>query len=174
MRLFEKYYKNVIKYDLIQKFKYKSINDVPKIKSIIFNIGCKTSDFKKLTTSFLSLQLLTKKKGRILISKKPNILLKIRKGDPIGCEIVLRKTSMFKILSYTIHILLNFKHFFFKKVKQTKSVTFCFENPLFFNILEQNFGFFNNLDKINITINTNSSNNKELLFLLNSLKIIKN
>lgn len=173
MNIFEKYYKNVVKYDLLQKFKYKSSTKIPEIKSITLNIGCKTSDFKKLTLSFLSLQLLTKKKGKILISKKSNILLKIRKGDPVGCEIILRKKSMFKMLSYIIYIISQFKQSYFKKVKQTKNIVFCFKNPLFFNVLEQNYSFFNNLDKINIIINTNASNDKELIFLLSSLKIIK-
>ena len=125
MNFLKKYYENTIKYDLIQRFKYKSSKDVPKLKSIILNIGCKTSDFKKLTLSFLSLQLLTKKKGKILISKKPNILLKIRKGDPVGCEIILKKRKMFKMLSYVIYIILNFKQNYFKKIEQTKSITFC-------------------------------------------------
>lgn len=173
MNIFEKYYKNVVKYDLLQKFKYKSSNKIPEIKSITLNIGCKTSDFKKLTLSFLSLQLLTKKRGEILVSKKPNILLKIRKGDPVGCEIILKKKPMFKMLAYIAYIILQFKQSYFKKVKQTKNIVFCFENPLFFNILEQNYSFFNNLDKINIIINTNSNNDKELMFLLSSLKIIR-
>ena len=173
MNFFEKYYKNVIKYDLMQKFKYKSVKNVPKLKSMILNIGCKTSDFKRLTSSFLSLQLITKKKSKILRSGKSNILLKIRKGDPVGCGIILRKQHMFKTLSYVIYILSHSKQKIFKETKQTKSVTFCFESPLSFNILELNFGFFNNLDKVNITINTNASNSKELLFLMNSFKIFK-
>ena len=91
MNCLEKYYNKFIKYDLILKFNYKNIKKIPKIKSIILNFGCKTSDLKKLSLSFLILQLITKKQCKLNFSKKSNIFLKIRKGQPVGCQIILKK-----------------------------------------------------------------------------------
>ncbi len=77
----------VLKHDLLNKFNYKNINDLPKMKKIILNFSCRTSNIKRLATAALALELITNKKGVLTRSKKSNILLKIRKGNPIGCKI---------------------------------------------------------------------------------------
>ena len=95
MHFLEYYYNNVIKFDLINRFNYKNLKNIPKLEKIVLNFGCKTFELKKLSLSLLSLQLITDKKGILTVSKKPNIVLKIRKGNPVGCKVILTKNLMY-------------------------------------------------------------------------------
>ena len=79
---FKNYYNNVIKYDLINKFYYTNHKQIPQIINIILNFNCKNLNVKNLVSSLVALELITMKKGIVLTSKKSNIVLKIRKGNP--------------------------------------------------------------------------------------------
>ena len=106
-----------LKHDLLNKFNYKNINDLPKLEKVILNFGCKTNDMKQLSTAILALELITNQKGILTKSKKSNILFKIRKGNPVGCKVTLQKKSMFKFLE---KILLEI----FPKIKNFSGLTF--------------------------------------------------
>ena len=174
MNCLEKYYNKFIKYDLILKFNYKNIKKIPKIKSIILNFGCKTSDLKKLSLSFLILQLITKKQCKLNFSKKSNIFLKIRKGQPVGCQIILKKKLMYKIIFYLFKIISNIKYTLTLKINNSKSISFNIFNLFNFNIIENNYIFFNNINNINIIIIFDNNYTNEISFILNCLKFIKN
>ena len=174
MNILEKHYNNFIKYNLALKFNYKDINKIPKIKSIILNFGCKTSDLKKLSLSFLILQLITKKRGKLTLSKKSNIFLKIRKGQPVGCQVILKKKSKYKIAFYLFKIISNINYNLTFKLNKSKSVTFNIFNIFNFNIIENNYILFNGVNKINITLLFDNNINNEILFILNCLRFLKN
>ena len=82
MQIFKYYYNNVIKYDVINKFYYKKYKQIPKIIKIVLSFNCKNLNIKQLLNSLIALELISAKKGFILVSKKSNILLKIKKGNP--------------------------------------------------------------------------------------------
>jgi large subunit ribosomal protein L5 len=172
MHFLEHYYNTIIKYDLVYKFNYKNLKKIPKLNKIFLNFGCKTFELKKLTTSLLALQLLTSKKGNLTISKKANIILKIREGTPVGCSIILSKKEMYKFLGKLIfEILPKLKNKNLIKTLKTKNaLTYNFSNPLIFKEFEKNYLFFNSLKNLQITFITNTSINEELFFLLNSFK----
>ena len=79
MQIFKYYYNNVIKYDVINKFYYKKYKQIPKIIKIVLSFNCKNLNIKQLLNSLIALELISAKKGFILVSKKSNILLKIKK-----------------------------------------------------------------------------------------------
>jgi large subunit ribosomal protein L5 len=176
MHFLEYYYFNTIKYDLINRFNYKNIKNVPKLNKIILNFGCKTFELKKLSTSLLSLQLITTKKGTLTVSKQPNIVLKIRKGNPVGCKVVLVKTVMYKFLSkLLIEVLPRLKNkILLKKVFYKNTLTYNFENIFIFKELEKNYLFFSILKNLQVTFVTNTLSNQELFFLLSSFKFPAN
>ena len=173
MNYLEKYYNNFIKYDLALKFNYKSTNKITRMKSIILNFGCKTSDLKKLSLSFLILQLITKKRGKLTFSKKSNIFLKIRKGQPVGCQVVLRKKSMYRIALYLIKIIPNLDYEIKFKINDSKSIIFNLFNLFNFNIIESNYIFFNHLNNMNIIFIFDENVNEEISFILNHLKLLR-
>ena len=170
MNCIEKHYNNLIKYDLALKFNYKNINEIPKLKYIILNFGCKTSDFKKLSISSLILQFITKKRSKLNFSKKSNIFLKIRKGQPVGCQVILKKKKMYEIAFYLLKIISNIKYDFSLKITNTKSITFNLFNLFNFNVVEKNYIFFNSINSLNVTLVFNKNINNEIPFVLNYLK----
>src|SRR5210317_1574003 len=98
MNILENYYKKIIRRDLINKFAYSHLDEIPQLKKIILNFGCKSSDIKSVASALLSLELITTAPGSLVKSKRSNVLLKIRKGNPVGCLVVLKKDEMYRFL----------------------------------------------------------------------------
>lgn len=168
-----------LKYDLFNKFIYGSTKDLPKVEKIILNFGCKTTEIKRLSASLLALELVTQQKGKLTKAKNSNILLKLRKGNPVGCKVTLRNKQMFRFLErLLVDIFPKIKNFtgltISKKIKQN-IFTYELHDTLSFTELEENYYLFNNLPKLSITIVTRSQRKEELIFILKSLQVpIKN
>ena len=77
MHFIQNHYRNIIKYDFLNKFYLTNTQDIPKIKKFMLNFNCKSTDFKTILISLLALELLTLKKGEITKSKTTNISIKI-------------------------------------------------------------------------------------------------
>lgn len=175
MSLLENYYKKVIKYDLINKFFYNQLKDIPELKKIILNFGCKSFEIKNIAAALLSLELITTKQASVTKSKRANILLKIRKGYPVGCIVVLTKSKMyrffFKLLTEVFPNLKDFKGIKVSKNLKNKSFSMTLLDLINFKELEKQFYVFTNLPPLNIVLVTNTKSRKELVFLLNSFKM---
>lgn len=169
------YVHKIISYDLINTFFYKDLKEIPRLKKIILNFGYQKSNFKYLISSLLALEFLTSKKGKITTSRRLNIFLKIKKGNPVGCKIILKKDIMYLFYLKLLIAL-------FSKIKQSqtsqfqwdstiiKFVSFQIRSPLLFSDLENQFQFFKNIPRLDITLLTNTNSQKELYFLLKSIK----
>lgn len=170
MTFLNKYYKTVVKYDLINKFFYKDINKLPNIKFITLSFNFKKFDIKLLISALAALEFITVNKGVLTKSKVSNVSLKIRKGQPIGCKITLRKHKMnqflFKILN---KIIINQT---FKSDTLNNIFSIKLKNILIFQELEQNYRFFKNLYNLNLTVKTTNCSLKDFFFLIISFKLI--
>lgn len=181
MNFLEHYYKNIIKYDLTNKFFYKNVHELPEIKKIILNFNNRNNKIKNFAATLLALKLITKKKGIIIKTKKPNLFLKIQKGKPTGCKVILKKTLMYNFLEkIIIELVPNLKKFFKFKTKLNNYNNFSFNlknKNLIFNEIKEHYHLSKTLFYLNISIVTNTKTNKELFFLLRSfnfaLKTIK-
>ena len=148
-----------------------------KIKKVILCFSVKETSYKKLTYISFTLKLLTGMKSRILTAKKSNINLKIRRGSPIGCQVILRgpliKVFVLKIL---LLIFPNIKAFeklkISKKIRHINSFSFFLDNLLLFPELESKYELFQNqkLPKLNITFVSLAQNTKELQNILTSIR----
>ena len=114
MNFLKKFYYKTLKYDLVNKFLYENTKIIPQIEKIILNFGCKTSDLKTLSTSTLALELITSQKGNLTRTRHNNILLKIRKGHPVGCKVTLRKKKSFEFKTFYLCFFVEFKHYLFQ------------------------------------------------------------
>lgn len=172
MYFLENLYKKNLKHNLVNKFIYKNSKKLPSISKIILNFGSTNTSIKCISSNLLALELITNQKSKMTFTKHSNILLKIRKGNPTGCKITLRKKSMLsffsRLLTETFPKLKKFNNF---KVN-TKNKTFSFKlvDILNFPELENQYYLFNLLPNLNITIITNTKNSKELKFILTTLK----
>lgn len=172
----EYYYNTIIKYDLINKFYYKSINEIPKLKKIILNFECKNFTKKTFAITLLSLKLISTKSGLITKANKPHIFLKIQKGQPIGCKVILVNNNMYQFLEQLlIYIIPNIK--FSLKLKKTclsnkNSFSFTITNKnIIFPEIKEHFNLISKLSKLHITFVTNTKTKNELFFLLKSFKL---
>jgi len=173
MYFLKNYYKNIIQYDLVNKFRYGSLQNLPKLQKIVLNFGYKNPNLKNLASALLFLELITTKQGVITTASSPHILLKIKKGNPVGCKVILKKTLMYSFFTrLLIDIYPQVKKFTLQR-KNQKPNTFSYQlkSIFIFLELERNYNLFNNLSNLNITIVTNTKTRNELLFLLNSFKL---
>lgn len=176
MYILEFYYEYIIKHDLINKFNYYNVKNIPKIKKVILNFGCSSYKLKSIAPAFLFLELLAHKTSVLTKNKKANIFLKIKKGTPIGCSLILTKVQMYKFLFKLILEILpslkNFKGIFYtiKKLKPN-SFSFYIKDLIILKEFNPHFHLFKNLPALNITIITNTKTSTELIYLLQSFKI---
>ena len=170
MRIFKLYYKNIIGYDLFHKFIFKEIKQVPKLKKVVLTFCLKKYEIKHLLISLAALKIISDVKFcSVIKSKSSNISLKIKKGNPIGGKVILRKMRinlfLFKLLSLGF---LNKKTF---GNLSNNTFSFKIKDILKFSELEQNYQYFKNLPILNVNIIFTSTKKDLLLFLLRSYKL---
>jgi large subunit ribosomal protein L5 len=106
-RLFVQYKKEVIP-QLMKKFQYKSIMQVPKLVKISINsgVGMATQDPKILDVTVKEMEAITGQKVAITKSKKAISNFKLREGLAIGCRVTLRRAIMYEFVDRLISIAL--------------------------------------------------------------------
>ena len=176
MHFLEYFYNNNFKYDLINKFYYANIKKIPTITKIILNFKCNNNDLKNLSSTMLAIEIITNQKGTLTKSKHSIVYLKIRKGNPTGCKVILKKKLLINFLTnQLIEILPKTKNFNVKNnkqmVKKTNTFSYKIKNNFYFSKLENHYYLFNSLPTLNITIVTNTNNKNEILFILKTFKI---
>ena len=98
-RLKDKYSKEIIP-ALKEKFQYKSVMQVPKLKKISINkgIGAAVSDKKLVDIGVEELSTITGQKAVATLSKKSISNFKLRDHMPIGARVTLRGDIMYEFL----------------------------------------------------------------------------
>lgn len=98
-------YKKIIP-DLVKKFNYKNIMQVPKIIRVVVNVGAgeAVENVKFLDMVVEELMMITGQKPVITRAKKSISGFKIRKGLPVGCKVTLRGDRMYEFLFKLINV----------------------------------------------------------------------
>ncbi len=106
-RLKEKYLKEVVP-SLMNKYKYKSIMEVPKLEKIVINMGVgdATSNSKLLDAAVSDLTKIAGQKPVVTKAKKSIAGFKVREGQAIGCKVTLRGENMYNFMDKLIAIAL--------------------------------------------------------------------
>ena len=106
-RLFVHYKKEVVP-QLMKRFQYKSIMQVPKLVKISINsgVGAATQDPKILDETVKELEAVTGQKVAITKSKKAISNFKLRENLAIGARVTLRRAIMYEFLDRLIAIAL--------------------------------------------------------------------
>jgi large subunit ribosomal protein L5 len=173
------FYKN-LKHSFINKFKYSSLKNLPKIKKVTLTFKTKLPNLKTIATSFLALEFIGKKqtKGFFITARQQNLVLKIKKGNPIGCKIFLSKIKMFKFIEQLIfNVLLLFKNKnnsvsnFYKSQLTNNSCTLAIQNTIVFPQLGKYYSIFNVINNLNLTINVATKDKKATTFIFKSFQI---
>ena len=96
-KLREQYEKEVVP-ALMKKFNYKSIMEVPKLETIVLNVGLGDirENPKALENTMNDLSIITGQKPVVTKAKKSIAAFKIREGVNMGCKVTLRSTKMYE------------------------------------------------------------------------------
>ena len=106
-RLFLHYKKEVVS-QLMKRFQYKNVMQVPRLEKIALNIGVgkATQDAKLLDMAVKELEAIVGQKPVITKSKKAISNFKLRENLPIGCRVTLRRARMYEFLDRLISVAL--------------------------------------------------------------------
>lgn len=103
-----KLYKEKIVPELMQKFGYKNIHQVPRLVKIVINMGVGEGahNMEVLEKAMQELALITGQKPIITRARKSIANFKIRKGMPVGCKVTLRRDRMYEFFDRLVNVAL--------------------------------------------------------------------
>ena len=101
-------YKNEVVPELMKKFEYKSIMQVPKLEKIVINMGVSDvrENAKALESAMRDLEIITGQKAIATTAKKSIAGFKIREGMKIGCKVTLRADKMYDFITKLFNVAL--------------------------------------------------------------------
>ena len=101
-------YNTEIKNNLMEKFNYSSVMQVPKLSKIVVNIGVgdASHDSKFIEAAKKDLEAITGQKAIITKAKKSIAAFKLREGQPIGVKVTLRGNAMYNFMDKLIKVAL--------------------------------------------------------------------
>ena len=104
-RLKEKFNPEVTE-NLVKKFDYSSVMQVPKIDKIVVNMGVgdAVQNSKVLDNAVEELEQITGQKPLVTKAKKSVATFRLREGMPIGAKVTLRGERMYEFLDKLISV----------------------------------------------------------------------
>ena len=99
-------YKEKIVPELMSKFGYKSIMEVPRITKITLNMGVgeAVADKKVMENAVADLTKIAGQKPVVTVARKAIAGFKIREDYPIGCMVTLRGEKMYEFLDRLVTV----------------------------------------------------------------------
>jgi large subunit ribosomal protein L5 len=106
MARLQEHYKKVVVQDLMKKFGYKSVMEVPRIQKIvlIMGVGEAVGDKKIMDHAVGDLTKIAGQKPVVTLARTSIATFKIRKGYPVGCSVTLRGTRMYEFLDRLVSV----------------------------------------------------------------------
>jgi large subunit ribosomal protein L5 len=100
------FYKEKVVPDLMQKFGYKTVMQVPRIRKITVNMGVgeTTSDKKVLDHAVADMAKIAGQKPVVTLARRSVANFKVRAGYPVGCMVTLRGARMYEFLDRLVNI----------------------------------------------------------------------
>jgi large subunit ribosomal protein L5 len=108
MARLKEYYSKTVVPQMMKKFKYKNVMEVPRLEKIILNMGVGEAiqNIKLLDGAVQELAMISGQKPVITKAKKSIATFKLRKGMPIGCTVTLRKERMYEFYDRLVNVAL--------------------------------------------------------------------
>src|SRR4030095_11909137 len=106
MARLQEQYKKVVVQELIKKFGYKSVMEVPRIQKIVLTMGVgeAVGDKKIMDNAVADLTKIAGQKPVGTLARTSIATFKIRKDYPVGCMVTLRGTRMYEFLDRLVSI----------------------------------------------------------------------
>jgi large subunit ribosomal protein L5 len=168
-RLLDYYRKDIVQ-KLKDRFKYKSVMQVPRISKITLNMGLGEAmeDKKVIASAMAELEKIAGQKPVATLSRKSIAGFKLREGWPIGCKVTLRGARMYEFLDRLISIALprvrDFRGISIKSFDGRGNYSLGFKEQIVFPEIE--YDKVDALRGLDICITTSAKTNKEAQALL--------
>ena len=106
MARLKEYYKTTVMPDLMKRFGYKSVMEVPRITKITLNMGVgeAVGDKRVMEHAVGDMAKIAGQKPVVTKSRKSIAAFKIRDGYPVGCMVTLRRERMYEFLDRLISL----------------------------------------------------------------------
>ena len=165
-----KKYKDEVIADMMARFKYSNIMEVPHITQISINmgIGDAKDNPKKLESAIEELTSISCQKPVITKSRKDISNFKIRKGFPVGCKVTLRGNRMYDFLQRVISIAIprtrDFRGLSFKSFDGNGNYSFGVKEQIIFT--EIDYDKIDSIRGMDISLTTTAKTDEESYWLL--------
>ena len=165
-----KKYKEEVVADMMKRFKYSNIMEVPCITHISINmgIGDAKDNPKKLESAIEELTSISCQKPVITKSRKDISNFKIRKGFPVGCKVTLRGNRMYDFLQRVISIAIprtrDFRGLSFKSFDGNGNYSFGVKEQIIFT--EIDYDKIDSIRGMDISLTTTAKTDEESYWLL--------
>ena len=165
-----KKYKDEVVADLMKRFKYSNIMEVPCITHISINmgIGDAKDNPKRLESAIEELTSISCQKPVITKSRKDISNFKIRKGFPVGCKVTLRGNRMYDFLQRVISIAIprtrDFRGLSFKSFDGNGNYSFGVKEQIIFT--EIDYDKIDSIRGMDISLTTTAKTDEESYWLL--------
>lgn len=173
-RLKEEFNKTYKK-NLNNKFKYKSVMQIPRLEKIVLNVGLGEahSNNAALVAAIDEITMITGQKAVKTVAKKSISNFKIREGYDVGCRVTLRNDVMYEFFDRLINVALprvrDFKGLSPKSFDNFGNYNFSIMEQIIFP--EIDFDKVNNIHGMNITIVTSAKTKEEARALLEEFRM---
>ena len=100
------HYRTTVVPELMKKFGYKTVMQVPRVKKITLNMGVgeTTTDKKILDNAVADMTKIAGQKPVVTKARKSIANFKVRAGFPVGCMVTLRGARMYEFLDRLVNI----------------------------------------------------------------------
>jgi large subunit ribosomal protein L5 len=100
------HYREKVVPDLMKKFGYKTVMQVPRLKKITINMGVgeTVNDKKVLDNALGDMVRIAGQKPVVTNARKSIANFKVRAGFPVGCKVTLRGARMYEFLDRLVNI----------------------------------------------------------------------
>ena len=169
----KEYYKNDVFKELMDKFQYQNVMEVPKLEKITINMGLGEAkdNTKMLETAVSEIGLITGQKPVITKAKKSIANFKVRQGMSVGAKVTLRGDSMYefadKLFSIALPRVRDFKGVSKNSFDGRGNYSMGIKEQLIFP--EINYDKVDKIKGMNIVFTTTAKTDEEATALLSAL-----
>jgi large subunit ribosomal protein L5 len=164
------YYKETVVPQLLEKFKYSNVMEVPKVTKITLNMGVgeAVGDKKVMDRAVGDMAAIAGQKPIVNLARKSVASFKIRDGWPVGCKVTLRREKMYEFLDRLVNVAIprirDFRGLNRKSFDGRGNYSMGVKEQIMFP--EIDYDQIDVIRGLDITITTNAKNDEEALALL--------
>jgi len=170
MSRLQTYYKETVVPQLLEKFSFSNVMEVPRITKITLNMGVgeAVADKKIMDRAVGDMTAIAGQKPIVRLARRSVASFKIRDGWPVGCKVTLRRERMYEFLDRLVNIAIprirDFRGLNRKSFDGRGNYSMGVKEQIMFP--EIDYDQIDVIRGLDITITTNAKNDEEALALL--------